>query len=83
MKTQFGLTQRTIALAVVEILGLVLLAAGGIPLLDGMPVLPFPTSTLDAVACVIIGAALTLFATVQMIRILLQQTWRDAQRNYP
>lgn len=77
------MTKRMIALAVVEVAGLVLLAAGGIPLLDGMPVLPFPTTTPEAVACVAIGALLALFATVQMIRILLQQTWRDAQSNYP
>jgi len=76
-------TKRMIALAVVEVVGLILLAAGGIPLLDGMPVLPFPTTTTEAVACVTIGALLALFATVQMVRTLLQQTWRDAQSNYP
>jgi len=83
MSPELRLIHKMTALAVIEMLGLVLLAAGGIPLLDGMPVLPFPTSTLDAVACVMLGAVLALYSAVQMIRMLLQQTWRDTQRNYP
>lgn len=67
--------------ALIDLLGAALLAAGAAPLIDGMPVFKFPATTEQALACVLIGIGLLVFAAVQMVNELMRQTRKDAKND--
>ena len=69
---------RLLAYAALDLLGMLILVAGVVPLIDGMPLFFFPTTTGEALACVVAGIALTGFAALKIIREVLNQTRRDA-----
>lgn len=69
------------AYAAIDLLGALLLAAGAVPLLDGMPLFAFPATTGEALACVSIGIGLFLFGAFMMIQEVLRQTRRDPDQD--
>jgi uncharacterized membrane protein HdeD (DUF308 family) len=71
---------RLLAYAALDLLGMLVLVAGVVPLIDGMPLFFFPATTGEALACVVAGIALVGFAALKIIREVLNQARRDAAK---
>jgi type IV secretory pathway VirB2 component (pilin) len=72
------MTRRLMGYAVADLLGIALIAAGGIPLIDGMPIWSRPATTGEAWAFVVVGAILVVFASAQTVRELIRQVALEA-----
>jgi hypothetical protein len=72
------MTGRLVAYAAADLLGIALIAAGGIPLIDGMPIWSRPATTAEAWAFVAVGVVLVVVASVQTVRELIRQDALEA-----
>lgn len=75
------LSGRLAAYAALDLVGMLVLVAGAVPLIDGMPLFPFPATTNQALICVVVGLALCAFAAVKIVREVLQQARHDVAGN--
>jgi hypothetical protein len=69
---------RLLGYAALDLVGVLVLVAGLVPLIDGMPLFSFPATTGEALFCVIAGTVLIGFAAVRMVREVTRQARRDA-----
>lgn len=78
------LTASILQWALVDVIGMVVLAIGGFYLLRGEPLLPgFPSSTLEALAVVVVGIGLIFAAAVKMLAEIMAQAPQGGQRGKP
>ena len=74
-KRPFKPTPRTLLFALLDVAGMIVLAAGAAFLARGGPVFnpTFPSNSGEAVACVIVGLAVMLFAAAQIVKEMVKQ----------
>ena len=77
------LTAAILQWALVDVIGMVVLAVGGFYLLRGETIIPgFPSSTLEAIAVVVVGIGLICAAAVKMLaEIMAQAPGQDGRPN--
>lgn len=75
------LTATLLQWALVDVLGLVVLAIGGFYLLQDKTLIPgFPTSTLEAIAMVVVGIGMVFAAAVKMLAEVMSQLPQAGRR---
>ncbi|MDY0013617.1 MAG: DUF1418 family protein [Rhodocyclaceae bacterium] len=78
------LTATLLQWALVDVLGLVVLAIGGFYLLQDKTLIPgFPTSTLEAIAVAVVGIGMVFAAAVKMLAEVMSQMPRPGQNPLP
>ena len=78
------LTPALLQWALVDVIGMVVLAIGGIYLVRDQRIIPgFPSSTLEAIAVVVVGLGLIFAAAVKMLAEVMAQQPNGGQGGNP
>ena len=77
------LTLKIMFYALFDVLGMVILATGGAWFKSGKPLFfpNFPTNTFEALAAIVIGGAIMIWAAAQVLREMLKQPADGAEKN--
>jgi hypothetical protein len=75
------LTPKIMLYALVDVLGMIILATGGawFKTGTGLFIANFPTNTLEAIAAVVVGAAIMIWAAAQVLREMLKTPVADPE----
>lgn len=66
--------------AALVLVGILVLVAGIVPLIDGMPLFKFPATTEQAAFCVLAGLVLCLYGATQLIKEVFRLARQDSRR---